>query len=299
MKINTRENRLKLLNMLRWIPDKAMISLQFRLTMKKKLNLASPQTFNEKLQWLKLYDRNPLHTMMADKYLVREFVKEIIGEDYLIPLLGHWDRYEAIDFSKLPDDFVLKCNHDSGSIKIVHGKNNINHMELAGFLNQRLKQNPYSYGREWPYKNIKPCIIAEKYMGNADGALPVDYKFFCFSGKVDSVMVCTERGTQGKRFFFFDREWNLKKYNNSSLSLPDDFQIEKPAGIEDLFALCEKLSKNEKFVRIDFYVIDGKPYFGEFTFFPASGFDHNLVEWADLYLGEQIDLRMNAKKQIK
>lgn len=286
--LNTRENRLKLLNCLSWIPDKAMISLQFRIAMEKRLNLQNPQTFNEKLQWLKLYDRNPQHTILADKYLVRDFVAKEIGAEYLIPMLGKWDRYEDIDFSALPEEFVLKCNHDSGSVKIIRSKAEIDHEELMRFFNRRLKQNPYRYGREWPYKDIRPCILAEKYMGDADGVLPTDYKFFCFDGKVDSVMICTGRGGAGKRFFFFDQDWKLRKYNESSLSLPDDFTLEKPEGIDELFCLAERLSKGEKFVRIDFYIIDGKPYFGEFTFFPASGYDNKIVDWADSYLGEQI-----------
>lgn len=290
MKINTRENRLKVLNFLWWIPDKTMVKLQFKIAMKSKLNLKNPSTFNEKLQWLKLYDRKKQHTIMADKYRVRKIVKEKIGKEYLIPLLGHWDNYDNIDFSKLPNEFVLKCNHDSGSIKIVHDKSLINHNEFRKFFNQRLKQNPYRYGREWPYKNIKPCIIAEKYMGDKDGTLPADYKFFCFDGYVDSVMICTGRGFNTKRFFFFDKNWNLKKYNKSSQNLPDSFSLEKPKEIDYLFKLAGKLSSGEKFVRIDFYVIDGQPYFGEFTYFPASGFDNNIMPWADKHLGELIKL---------
>lgn len=290
MKLNTRENRLRLLNLLWWIPDKTMISLQFRMAMKKKLDFHNLNTFNEKLQWLKLYDRNPQHVILADKYKVREYVKETIGEEYLIPLLGHWEKYEDIDFSKLPKHFVLKCNHDSGSVKIIQDKDSIPHDEYQKFFTQRLKQNPYRYGREWPYKGIEPCIVAEKYMGDDRGVLPEDYKFFCFDGNVDCVMICTGRGFATKRFFFFDRDWKLKKYNRSSLELPDDYQLPKPEGIDQLFDLASRLSKGERFVRIDFYIVDGKPYFGEFTYFPASGFDYNLVDWADEELGKKINI---------
>lgn len=291
MSINTRENRLKLLNMLWWIPDKVMIKLQFLIAMKSYLDFNNLNTFNEKLQWLKLYDHTPEHTIMADKLLVRDIVKNEIGEEYLIPLLGHWERYEDIDFSVLPNEFVLKCNHDSGSVKVIHDKNGINHDEMKDFFNQRLQQNPYRYGREWPYKNIKPCIIAEKYMGDENGVLPDDYKFFCFKGFVDCVMICTGRGFDSKRFFFFGKDWKLKKYNRSSLNLPDDYTIEKPDGIDELFDLASVLSKNESFVRIDFYIINGNPYFGEFTFYPASGFDYNILPWADHYLGSLINLK--------
>lgn len=290
MKISTRENRLRLLNLLWWIPDKQMIKLQFKVSMKKRLDFTNLNTFNEKLQWLKLFDRKSEHTTMVDKYKVRDVVTNIIGPDYLIPLLGVWKRYEDIDFAQLPDEFVLKCNHDSGSVKIIRDKDSINHKEMKQFFNQRLKQNPYRYGREWPYKNVEACIVAEKYMGDKDGVLPTDYKFFCFNGYVDSVMICTGRGFSSKRFFFFDKDWNLKKYNKSSMDLPDDFQLDKPNGIDELFEFASKLSKGERFVRIDFYLINNHPYFGEFTYFPASGYDNNLLSWADEHLGSLIKL---------
>lgn len=256
--------------------------------MNQKLHLEEPVTWNEKIQWLKLYDRKPIHTQMVDKYRVREIVRDKIGEDYLIPLIGAWEKYEDIDFYTLPDQFVLKCNHDSGSVKIVLDKSKINHVEFAAFFSARLKNNPYKYGREWPYKDVKPCIIAEKYLGKDTGELPVDYKFFCFEGQVDSVMICTGRGTPQQRFYFYTKEWILKKYNRSAQELPDDYKIPKPEGIEDLFELAETLSKGEHFVRIDFYLIDNHPFFGEFTFYPASGFDYNIVDWADKYWGSLI-----------
>lgn len=299
MKINTRENRLKLLNMMWWIPDKIMICLQFRIVMKKKLDLKKVSTFNEKLQWLKLYDRNPNHSVMVDKYKVRKLVEKKIGKEYLIPLLGCWNKYEDIDFYNLPEKFVLKCNHDSGSIKIISDKTLIDHKKLKKFFNQRLRQNPYRYGREWPYKNVRPCIIAEKYMCDEKGNPPVDYKFFCFNGYVDSVMICVGRGTLEKKFYFFSRDWKLKKYNYSSQNLSDDFTINQPEGIGKLFDLAEKLSIGEAFVRIDFYLIDGIPYFGEFTYFPASGLDNKLMPWADEYLGKFINFKVVKKRNRK
>lgn len=286
--LNNRELRLSILNKCVFIPDKLMLKMQFRMTMGHKLNLKSPKTFNEKLQWLKLYNRNPIYTQLVDKYAVREFVKEKIGEEYLIPILGKWEKYEDIDFEKLPQRFVLKCNHDSGSIKIIMDKSKIDHDNFKVFFNKRLKNNPYRYGREWPYKNVKPCIIAETYMGDDKGVLPVDYKFFCFSGDVDSVMICKGRESSEKRFYFFNKDWKLQKYNRSSQNLDDNFTIEKPDRIDELFELASKLSKNEPFVRIDFYIIDNCIYFGEFTFFPASGFDNNIVHWADKHLGQMI-----------
>ena len=250
--LNNREVRLSILNKCVFIPDKLMLKMQFRMTMGHKLNLRSPKTFNEKLQWLKLYNRNPIYTQLVDKYAVREFVKEKIGEEYLIPILGKWEKYEDIDFDKLPQRFVLKCNHDRGSIKIIMDKSKIDHDSFKLFFNKRLKNNPYRYGREWPYKNVKPCIIAEKYMGDDKGGLPVDYKFFCFSGDVDSVMICKGRESGEKRFYFFNKDWKLQKYNRSAQNLDDNFTIEKPDRIDELFELASKLSKNEPFVRIDY-----------------------------------------------
>ncbi len=293
--LTNREIRLKVLNALTFVPDRIILPVQYRLSMHDHLSLNKPRTMNAKLQWLKLNDHNPLHVKLVDKYRVRKYVEKKIPELKLIPLLGKWDRFEEIDFDKLPDKFVLKCNHDSGSIKIVHDKSAINYTEFKTFFDDRLKNNPYAYGREWPYKHVKPCIIAEKLMTESDGKLPVDYKFFCFNGKVDSVMICTDRGTTAKRFYFFDKKWNLRKYNRSAQNLPDDFELEKPEGIEELFDLASKLSVGEAFVRIDFYLIDNEPYFGEFTFYPASGFDNNIVPWADEYLGSLIDLNVVKK----
>lgn len=290
--LKDKEQRLKILNALKFIPDSLMIKLQFQLVMKEKLNLKNPKTFNEKLNWLKLYDHNSRHIQMVDKYRVRKYVQKLVGKEYLIPLIGKWDSYNDIDFSKLPEKFVMKCNHDSGSIQIINNKEKINHKEMSDFFKDRLKNNPYTYGREWPYKYVKPCIVVEKYMCDSEGQAPVDYKFFCFNGYVDSVMICTGRGTTEKRFYFFSKEWKLRKYNRSTQNLPDDFTIDKPKGIDKLFDLAAKLSVGEAFVRVDFYLIDGHPYFGEFTYYPASGLDYNLVSWADQYLGDLINLEI-------
>lgn len=295
--LKSKETRLKILDMMRFLPDRVVLPIQFRITMHKHLKLKSPSTMNEKLQWLKLFDHDPLHVKLVDKYRVRKYVQDKIPELRLIPLLGKWDRYEDIDFDSLPNEFVIKCNHDSGSVKIVKDKSGINHEEFKRFFTDRLRNNPYTYGREWPYKHIKPCIIVERLMTDLSGSLPVDYKFFCFNGKVDTVMICTGRGTPVQRFFFFDDKWRLHKYNKSSQELSDDFQIEKPDGIDELFRLASKLSIGEAFVRIDFYLINNEPYFGEFTFYPASGFDNNIVPWADEYLGSLIDLNVVKEKR--
>lgn len=296
--LKSKELRLKILNMMSFLPDRVVIPIQFRLTMHKHLDLKKPQTMNEKLQWLKLNDHDPLHVRLVDKYRVRKHVKEKIPELKLIPLLGKWNRYEDIDFDSLPNQFVIKCNHDSGSVKVVRDKSSINHEEFRTFFADRLKNNPYTYGREWPYKHVKPCIIVEKLMTEENGNLPIDYKFFCFNGKVDTVMICTGRGTSEQRFYFFDKQWKIQKYNRSAQDLSDDFQVDKPDGIDALFELAAKLSKGEAFVRIDFYLINNIPYFGEFTFYPASGFDNNILPWADKHLGSMIELSVVTNKRL-
>lgn len=296
--LKNKELRLKILDMMSFLPDGIVVPIQFRLTMHKRLNLRNPQTMNEKLQWLKLNDHDPMHVRLVDKYRVRKYVKKKIPELKLIPLLGKWDRYEEIDFDSLPNQFVIKCNHDSGSVKVIRDRSTINHDEFRAFFADRLKNNPYTYGREWPYKHVKPCIIVERLMTEENGNLPVDYKFFCFNGKVDTVMICTGRGTPDQRFYFFDKQWKLQKYNRSAQDLPNDFQIDKPEGIDVLFELAAKLSEGEAFVRIDFYLINRVPYFGEFTFYPASGFDNNILPWADKHLGSLINLSVVTNKML-
>lgn len=290
-----KEKRLKILNVMRFLPDRNMVKLQYKLVMHKRLNLKNPRTFNEKLQWLKLNDHKEIYTNLVDKYKVRDWVKENLGEEFLIPLYGAWTKFNDIDFSELPDKFVLKCNHDSGSIVVVNNKDDMDTDNLNEFFSARLENNPYTYGREWPYKNVNPMIIAEKNMSDNDGNLPIDYKFFCFNGYVDSVMICTGRGSEGKRFFFFDKNWKLRKYNKSSQELDDNFKFDKPDKIDELFKLASKLSAGFAFVRVDFYLINDQPYFGEMTLYPASGLDNNLVAWADEYLGSLIDLSVVRK----
>ena len=188
------------------VPDKLYLKYKFYKKMKKQLNLDNPQTFNEKLQWLKLYDRNPEYTRMVDKYEVKKYVAEKIGEEYIIPTLGVWNKFEDIDFEELPNQFVLKCTHDSGGVVICKDKSTFDFNAANKKLTHCLKRNYFWKGREWPYKNIKPRIIAEQYIAED----LVDYKFMCFSGEVKCSFICTNRfSTQGLHVTFFDREWNL------------------------------------------------------------------------------------------
>lgn len=275
----------------RILPDSIYLKLLYRKYMNKKLDLKNPTTFNEKLQWLKLHDRKDIYTSLVDKYEVRKYISKILGEDYLIPLIGVWDSIKDIDKNKLPNQFVLKCTHDSGGVIICKNKENFDFLSAFNFLDSQLKKNYYDGTKEWPYKNIKPRIIAEKYMENENQDGLIDYKFFCFDGYVDCVMVCIERQTGDPKFYFFDKNWKLKRLNIRGKNAPQDFTLEKPKSIDKMFDIASKLSKDMPFVRIDLYENMGHIYFGEFTFYPQSGLDNKILEEADIYFGNLIDLK--------
>lgn len=253
------------------MPDERFLQKKYWSVFGKVLNLDNPVTFNEKLQWLKLYDRRPEYTVMADKYRVREYIAEQLGEEYLIPLLGAWEDPEQINFDKLPNQFVLKCNHNSGlGMYICHDKTQMDIKQVKRDLKHGLKQNYYLTGREWPYKDIPRKVICEQFMTN-NGEELADYKIHCFNGEPRLILVCRDRFQEsGLTEDFFTEVWEhlpVKRPNIPQAKL----QIEKPAQLEQMLAFARKLSQGIPFVRVDFYVIDGSVYFGELTFFPASG----------------------------
>ncbi len=274
----------------RLLPDDLYLKIKYRLTMGRKLDLNNPETFNQKLQWLKLYDRKPEYTQMVDKYEVRKYIKEIIGEEYLIPLLGVYDSFEEIDFDNLPDEFVLKPNHTSGNVFICKDKSKIDYKKLKKEVNRWLKREYYWLHREWPYKNVKPRIICEELIKTENGGFPYDYKFYCFNGEPDNVMVCIERESGNPKFYFFDNEWNLLRYNLAGINAPQGFTLPKPKKMDEMFMLAKKLSSGFPFIRVDFFCENEKIYFGELTFFPASGFDVNLLKETDILFGEKLEL---------
>lgn len=421
------------------IPDTFYLKMRFKKIMGYSLNLKNPKTFNEKLQWLKINNRKPEYTTMVDKFAVKKYIADKIGPEYIIPTLGVWDRFDEIDFDVLPNQFVLKCTHDSGGLVVCQDKLKLDMDAVRKKIETSLSNNFYYIGREWPYKNVPHKIIAEQYMADdlrdykqfcfnsaprmtlvcserftKDGlkeyfydeawkhlsvqrpvhgniALPierpkqyelmkelarkltekklfaridfyeinekvyfgeitlypargfegfipeywdlklgdwiklpggyklnhddcsiiiansyynnkqtkalVDYKFFCFNGVAESVMVCTERETGHPKFYFFDKEWNLKKYNIRGEKAPDNFTLPKPDCIDEMFSIAEKLSDSIPFVRVDLYCIDGLVYFGEMTFYPDSGFDTNLLKESDEHWGEMLVLP--EKERIK
>jgi len=256
--------------------------------MKRPLDLKNPKTFNEKLQWLKINDRRPEYINMVDKYAAKEFAARIIGDEYIIPTLGVWNHFDDIDFSNLPNQFALKCTHDSGSYFICKDKSSFDKNVAKIKIESGLKRNFYYYGREWPYKKIKPRIIAETYIEDSPETGLPDYKFFCFNGEVDSVMVCIDRHIKETKFYFFDKNWILLRYNVRGKNAPKDFSLPQPKNIHKMFELAAKLSKNIPFVRVDLYEAQNKIYFGEMTFYPDSGFDPNILEETDLLWGEKI-----------
>lgn len=278
-----------------WMPDKMNIKLMFRIYMGKRLDLNNPKTFNEKLQWLKLYDRNPQYTMMVDKYAVRQIVSDVIGSEYLIPLLGVWDKAEDINFDDLPGSFVLKCNHDTGSVIVCKDKNSLDRVKVVRYLAKRLKHSGCYHGREWPYKNVPRKIIAEQYMVDDETHELRDYKFHCFDGEPKFILVCTGRKSkEGLREDFFDTDWNhldvqRPAHGNAS------FTIERPEQLEQMLELSRKLAKNMSFSRIDFYVVNGKIYFGEITLFPTSGYTAFVPEKYDELFGSWIHLPVDKR----
>ena len=269
--------------------DERFLKKAFKVIMKKKLNLDNPQTFNEKLQWLKLYDRKPIYTTMVDKYEVKKYVASIIGEEYVIPTLGIWERFDDIDFDALPNRFVLKCTHDSGGLAICTDKSKFDKLSAKKKLERSLQRNFYWVGREWPYKNVKPRIIAEEYMEDTGIAELRDYKFFCFGGVAKCYKVDFDRFIAHKANYF---TVDGKQMKLGEKICPPDFDktISIPANIGKMKEFAEKLSEAQPFLRTDFYDVDGKVYFGELTFYPANGFGRFIDEENDKLLGSWIKL---------
>lgn len=270
--------------------DKLYLKCLFHVYMNKSLDLKNPKTFNEKLQWLKLYNRNKDYSNLVDKYEVKKYIEEKIGAEYVIKNYGVWDKYEDIDFESLPDKFVLKCTHDSGSVVICTDKSNFDKGSAKEKLNKYMAKNHFWRGREWPYKSLTPRIIAEEYMIDEKVHELRDYKFFCFDGKADCVMICLDRNIHDEKFYFFDKNWNLKRLNKRGKEASEDFSVEKPEKIDEMFQISEKLSEGIPFVRVDLYECNGKIYFGELTFFSSSGCDPNLLKETDEYFGSLIKL---------
>ena len=273
----------------RWIDDEKYLRIAFRIKMGKKLRLDPPITYNEKLQWLKLYDRNPEYTEWVDKYQAKIKAEEVIGNEHIIPTLGVWDSFDDIEFDRLPDQFVLKCTHDSGGLVIVKDKRKLDRAAARRKIKNCLRHNFFWGQREWPYKNIKPRIIAERYMEDAITHDLRDYKFFTFDGNVKALFIATERGGKAEtKFDFFDSDFNHLPFTNGH---PNADKLPfRPRCFEEMKNLASKLSRGFPHVRVDFYEADGKVYFGEMTFFHWSGFKPFVPEEWDYKFGSWINL---------
>ena len=270
-----------------WIlSDETFLKFYYRIFIGRKLDLEHPKGYNEKLQWLKLHDRNEVYSSLVDKYQVKQIVGKIIGEEYVVPIVaGPWQSVDDIEFEKLPEKFVLKVSHDCGGVIICRNKNSFDWELSKKILKKKMKKNYFYMGREWPYKNVSPCIFAEEYLEiPMQGAL-TDYKFMCFDGIPRIMFTVTERD-KGLKVDFFDMEFKhlpiIRKYPNNAKT------IEKPESFELMKELSQKLAQNIPHVRIDLYEFNGRVYFGEYTFYPGGGFEKFASYEDDLKLGEMI-----------
>ncbi len=268
--------------------DRFFIKVRWKESMGYKIDLNNPRTFNEKLQWLKLNARNPLYSTLVDKYAAKQWISDMIGEQYVIPNLAVYDSVDQIDLDKLPDRFVLKCNHDCGSIVICKDKSLFDLEAAKKKLDAALKQNYYWNSREWPYKNVKPRIIAEPYLEDESGELR-DYKVYAFNGKCDYLMLCFDRSKGDTKFIYFDRDWTIQKeFSNDGRKYGDTIIVEKPHNLDLIFEFAERLSSGFPFVRVDFYEVNRQLYLGEMTFYPSAGFDGTRTKAIDDYLNKHL-----------
>ena len=277
------------------LPDYIFIPFIYRMSTGKRLDLKEPVTFNEKIQWLKLYDHNPLYMQLSDKYRVRSYVEEKIGNGFLIPLLGKWNSVSEIDFDNLPNQFVLKCNHDSGGIVICTDKRIFDIKKAKEKLNHHLAQNYYYMSREWAYKDIKPCIICEKYLFDEKTHDLRDYKFFCFNGMPKLIQVDFNRFIDHKRNIY-SLDWELQ---DLTIKCPNDPKviIEKPPNLDEMIEIAKKLSAGIPEVRVDLYSVNGKTYFSEMTLYHGSGIEKFSSQELAEKMGSWIDLSLAYKEE--
>lgn len=269
--------------------DEVYLKITYYLHFHRKLDFGNPKTFNEKLHWLKVFNHKPEYTMMVDKYEVKKYVADKIGQQYVIPTYGVWDCFDDIDFESLPNQFVLKCTHDSGGVVICKDKSKLDRKKAKEKLELSLKRNYYYIEREWPYKNVKPRIIAEAYMAENSGEDLKDYKLMCFSGKVKCSFTCSNRDENGNlNVNFYDKNWLPMPFERHYPRNP--LETEKPDKYEEMVSAAEILAEGIPFVRIDFYQINGRVYFGEITFFPGAGLEEFTPDKWDYILGDWIKL---------
>ena len=270
--------------------DKLYLKILFRIKMGYKLNLKNPQTFSEKIQWLKLYDRKPEYTNLVDKYEVKSYVANVIGNKYIIPTLGVWEKPEDIEWDKLPNKFVLKTTHGGGSNGVIICKNKdvFDRYSAVLKLKRSLAQDIYWSLREWPYKNVCKRVIAEQFIGDEKTDLK-DYKFFCFNGVPQLCQVIGGRGNK-MTVDFFDMNWKHQSFHEPKIFPFADVEPQCPSCLSKMVDFASRLSKGHPFLRVDFYEISGNIKFGELTFFSTSGYGGFFPEFWDKKIGEMIHL---------
>ncbi len=268
-----------------WLPDDIYLKLLFKAKKGKTLNLENPVTFNEKLQWLKLYDRNPRYTSLVDKITAKEVVGDLIGREHIVPIYGTWENASEIDFGSLPNKVVLKCNHDQGSVVIIDDLNNYDTSNAVRFLNEKLKKSPYQGSREYAYSKIEPKVFAEKYLGSKI----IDYKFYCFNG-VPKFLYCGKGLTadHSLKIDFYDMEWKRMPFYRTDYERLGE--IPCPQHFEEMKEIAKVLSDGVSFVRVDLFEVDNVVYFSEFTLCPAAGYMPFVPEEYDKIVGSWLIL---------
>lgn len=270
------------------VDDAEYLKRQYKVRLGERLNLEHPRGFNEKIQWLKLHDRQPGYVQLVDKYAVKELISKTIGEKYVVPTLGVWNHFDDIDFETLPNEFVLKCTHDSGSVVVVKDKKNMDKETVKEKLERALSKNWYWGAREWPYKNVTPRIMAEKYLKSNGYDNLIVYKFMCFNGVPKIIQVIQDDKTKEESIDYFDVKWNLldmrQGFPNSKKHLS------KPHSLSQMIKLAADLSKGIRFVRVDFFEVDNSPVFSEFTFYSDAGFSEFKPKCWGQVLGDYISI---------
>ncbi len=286
-------------NLLFWMSDRKILERLYYLKSGKKLNLNDPQTFNEKIQWLKLYNRKPEYSNMVDKFEAKKIVADKIGGEHIIPTINVWNKFQEIDFDSLPDQFVLKCTHDSGGLVICRDKSQLDIKKAKKKINKSLKRNYYYASREWPYKNVKPRIIAEKFMTDeANSASLIDYKFYCFDGQPKFLYI--SKGLENHStasISFVSLDWEFEPFRRNDFK-PFDELPPKPKKFDEMIKIAKKLSAGMSFVRVDLYEINNQVYFSELTFSPCSGLMPFDKEEYDKIIGDMLTLPETGKKSF-
>lgn len=280
---------------LRLLPDKQFLQIRYKYLIGKKLNIEYPTSFNEKMQYLKIHNRNPIYSTMVDKCAAKDYVAKIVGDKYVIPTYAVWEKIDDIDINGLPDQFVIKCTHDSGGLYICRNKEKFDFEQCKKNIAKSMKRNYFWVGREWPYKNVKPRIIVEKYMQDGSCRSLTVYKVFNFNGEPKLIQVILNDKSNDETVDYYDVEWNkldLKQnYDNSTIVL------NRPEKLQEMLTLARKLSVRQSFLRTDFYIVNGEVFFSEFTFFSDSGFASFAPEYWDKNLGELIDLSLCSRSE--